>query len=156
MATARIESVGPNEYGLIRDLYNQMARPAVDIAYFQRRLQHKHNVRVLVAELDGKPVGFAAGYELRPSTYYGWLYGVLPDARRLGVGAQLMAAMHAWAKENGYEMIRFECYNQHKGMIQLTIGSGYDIVGIRYDSRTCNNLVIFERHLHDEGHEHEA
>ncbi|MHC4065817.1 MAG: GNAT family N-acetyltransferase [Planctomycetota bacterium] len=147
MATAKIEIVGPSEYGLIRDLYNRIARPPVDESYFQRRLRYRHNVLMMVAEMDHQPVGFSCAYELRPTTFYGWLYGVLPEARRLGVASQLMAAEHAWAKEQRYEMIRFECYNQHKPMLLLAIQTGYEIIGLRHDSRTAGNLVIFEKHL---------
>ncbi len=147
MATARIEIVGPGEYELIRDLYNQVFRPARDLAYFQRRLEHHPHKLMMVAELDGRPVGFGCGYELRPTTYYSWLYGVLPEFRRLGIASQLLAAEQAWAMDHKYEMARFECYNQHRPMLLLAVKNGYDIVGIRWDSHTANNLVIFEKHL---------
>jgi len=149
MATARIEVIGPGEYGLVCDLYNRIFVPHVNQAFLERRLHGRHNVLVLVAELDGKPAGFSCGYELRPSTYYSWLYGVVPDARRLGVASQLMGAEHAWARDKGYEMARFECYNQQRPMLILAIRMGYDIIGIRYDSRTGGNLVVFEKLLQD-------
>ncbi len=148
MANAKIEIVGPDEYELIRDLYNQVFSPARDVDYFQRRLEHHHHHQLMmVAELDGRPVGFSCGYELRPTTYYSWLYGVLPDFRRLGIASQLLAAEQAWATDHKYEMARFECYNQHRPMLLLAVKNGYDIVGIRWDSHTANNLVIFEKHL---------
>ena len=147
MANAKIDIVGPGEYELIRHLYNQVFRPARDVAYFQRRLEHHHHKLMMVAELDGRPVGFSCGYELRPTTYYSWLYGVLPEFRRLGIASQLLAAEQAWAMDHKYEMSRFECYNQHRPMLLLAVKSGYDIVGIRWDSHTANNLVIFEKHL---------
>ncbi len=148
MANARIEAVGPAEYGLIADLYNSTARPPVDAAYFERRLAYHAHTLVLVAELDRQPVGFTCGYELRPTTFYSWLYGVLPNARGLGIGSQLMDALHAWVQEHGYEMIRLECYNQHREMILLAVKRGYDIVGVRWDSHTASNLVIFEKQVH--------
>ncbi len=146
MTNAKIEIVGPGEYELIRELHNGVFKPAVDASFFERRLRH-HKSLMMVAELEGHPVGFSCGYELRPSTYYSWLYGVLPDARRLGIASQLMDAEHAWAAGHGYEMARFECYNQHRPMLLLAVKNGYDIVGIRWDSHTANNLVIFEKHL---------
>ena len=150
MTNAKIEIVGPGEYDLIRELYNMVFRPAVETSFLSRRLEGHHKALVLVAELEGKPVGFSCGYELRPSTYYSWLYGILPDARRLGIASQLMEAEHAWAQNQGYEMVRFECYNQHRPILLLAIKEGYDIVGIRWDSRTAENLVIFEKHLRSE------
>ena len=124
----------------------------MDEAFLRRRLEYRHNVLMMVAELDGKPAGFSCSYELRPSTYYGWLYGVLPDARRLGVATQLLAAENEWAKARGYEMARLECYNRHKPMLILAIRTGYEVVGIRYDSGTTANLVILEKHLQEEAH----
>lgn len=56
-----------------------------------------------------------------------------------------MDAEHAWACSQGYEMIRLECYNNHRPMLLLAIKRGYDIVGIRWDSRTAENLVVFEK-----------
>ena len=148
MATAKIVKVGPDEYELIRDLHNAVARPARDADYFRLRLNHHPRVLLLVAELEGQPVGCSCGYELRPTTYYSWLYAVLPDARRMGVASQLLAAEHAWVRDHGYEMARLECYNQHRPMLHLAIKNGYDIVGIRWDSHTAANLVIFEKSMH--------
>jgi len=153
MANAKIERVGPEEYDLICDLYNAVYRPHVDPTFFGRRLTHRRSVLTMVAHLDGRPVGFSCGYELRPSTYYSWLYAVLPDARQMSVGSQLMAAELSWAAEQGYEMARLECYNQYRPMILLAVKNGYNIVGIRWDAHTSNNLVIFEKILasEDEG-----
>lgn len=151
MATAKIHPVGPDEYELVADLYNEIFRPSQDADHFRRRLQGRRNAMLLVAELDDKAVGFACGYELRPTTYYSWLCGVLPDARRLGIASQLISAEQAWACENGYEMLRFECNNQARPMIHVAIRDGYDIVGIRWDSRSQSNLVIFEKNLLEQG-----
>jgi len=146
MANAKIEIVGPGEYQLICDLYNEIFKPPVDVQFFEKRLRNR-NALVLVAELDKQPAGFSCGYELRPSTYYSWLCGVLPDARRLGVATQLLDGEFAWAGDQGYEMIRLECYNHHRAMLSLAIKRGYDVVGTRWDSRTASNLVVFEKFL---------
>ena len=151
MATAKIHPVGPGEYDLVAELYNVIFRPPEEAEYFNRRFQGRANTLVLVAELDDEPAGFACGYELRPSTYYSWLCGVLPDARRMGLASQLMAAEQAWARQKGYEMLRFECNNQARPMIHVAVRDGYDIVGIRWDSRSQSNLVIFEKNLTEEG-----
>lgn len=147
MATAEIHKVGPAEYGLLVDLHNQIFRPAVDLKYFRSRLEHRHNVLCLVAYLEGRAAGFTCGYELRPSTYYTWLCGVVAEARRLGVASQLLAGEQAWARENGYEMSRFECHNGAKPIFVVAIRDGYDVVGLRWDSRSGANLVIFEKDL---------
>jgi GNAT superfamily N-acetyltransferase len=147
MASAKIEIVGPNEIELIADLYGHIFRPARDSAFFRRRFQGRYNVLMLVASLDDNPVGFFVGFELKPTVFFAWLYGVLPDQRRQGIASQLMEAVHAWATDHGYESIRFECHNQHRPMLHLAIAQTYDIVGIRWDPDRGENLVIFEKSL---------
>ncbi len=149
MSTADIHRVGPGEHDLVATLYNEVFRPPQTSDYFRRRLEGRRNTLILIAELDQKPAGFVCGYELRPTTYYSWLCGVLPDARRLGVATQLTAAEQEWARGEGYEMLRFECHNQARPMIHLAIRDGYDIVGIRWDSRSASNLVVFEKMLRE-------
>lgn len=150
MANVNVTIVGPPDYDRVIELYNQVFQPPRDVSFLELRLGRRHNPLTMIAEMHDRPLGFLCGYELRPSTYYSWLYGVVPDARRQGVASQLMEAEHAWARENGYEMLRFECYNQHRPMLILAIHKGYDVVGMRWDSRTANNHVIFEKDLTDE------
>jgi GNAT superfamily N-acetyltransferase len=149
MATAKIDVVGPEEIPLIAELYNQVFRPAKDEGFFKRRFLGRHNELMLVASLDERPVGFFVGFELKPTVYFSWLVGVLPDFRRAGIASQLMDAAHAWAAKEDYASIRFECHNQHRAMLQLAIDRGYDIAGIRWDPDRQSNLVIFEKVLAD-------
>ena len=150
MATAKIDIVGPGELSLMADLYNQIYRPNRGIEFFNRRLLGRYNPLRLVASLDERPVGFFLGFELKPDVFFGWLYGVLPDFRRLGIASQLMEAAHAWGHQHGYKTIRFECQNQHRPMLHLAIAHGYDIVGIRWDADRGHNLIIFEKMLESE------
>ena len=150
MSNAEIEVVGPGEKALITELYNQVFRPPKTADFFSRRFEGRVGALMLVAQLDGKPVGFATGFELKPSTYFAWLCGVLQDARRLGVAAQLMEALRDWAAQHNYVTIRFECYSKHRPMLHLAIKAGYDIVGIRWDCDGQDNLVIFEKDLSDQ------
>jgi GNAT superfamily N-acetyltransferase len=145
MANAKIDIVGQNDLPLIAELYNQVFRPSHDVQFFRRRFMGRYNPLILIASLDERPVGFFCGFELKPSTFFGWLYGVIPEFREVGVARQLADAVHAWAAEHGYSIVRFECQNQHRPMLQLAITLGYDIVGLRWDSDRNANLVIFEK-----------
>jgi len=147
MADAKIVVVGPGEVDLITDLYNQVFSPGVDANFFSRRFEGRHNATMMVAMIDGMHVGFIVGFELMPSTYFTWLCGVLPDFRRLRVSTQLMQALFAWAKDNEYSILRFECRNQHRPMLHVAITEGFDLVGMRYDTFTANNVAIFEKEL---------
>lgn len=151
MANAKIDIVGPGEIPLVTELYCQIYRPARDADFFSRRFLGRYNPLLLVASLDERPVGFFLGFELKPSVFFAWLYGVLPDFRRKGIASQLMDAVHDWAEQHGYSSIRFECQNQHRPMLHLAIARGYDIVGLRWDPDRGSNLVIFEKVLSPDG-----
>lgn len=144
MANAEIVMVGVRELPVIVDLFSAVFRPARDRHYFERRLQGRLNPLLLLAQLDRKPVGFAVGYENKPRTFYSWLIGVLPEYRRAGIASQLMEAMAAWAKDQGYHIIRFEAFNTQRPMLHLAISQNYDIVGLRFDADTGQNLIILE------------
>ncbi len=145
MADARIDVLGMDDLPLVVDLYNQIYRPPHDEAFFRRRFLGRHNALILTAVVEGHPIGFFLGFELKPSVYFTWLYGVLPAYTRQGIASQLCEAAHAWAHDNGYAMMRMECHNQHRPMLHLAIKQKYDIVGIRWDSDRGDNLVIFEK-----------
>lgn len=147
MADVIIDLVGPEDLPIISSLYNQIFRPARDIETFKRRFRGRYNILMLLAHLQEQPVGFFIGFELKPTVYFAWFYGVLPDFRRQGIASQLMEAVHVWARQNDYESVRFECHNQHRPMLHLAIALGYDIVGIRWDPDRGDNLVLFEKVL---------
>jgi len=147
VADAIIDIVGPEELPEIVRLYNQIFRPGRDLESIRRRYLGRFNVLQMVARLADRPVGFFLGFELKPTVFYAWFYGVIPEFRRQGIASQLMDAVHSWARQNDYEAIRFECHNQHRPMLHLAIAKEYDIVGIRWDPDRGANLVLFERSL---------
>ena len=147
MADAIIERVGVDDLPLVVDLYNQIFRPARDIESFHRRFRGRYNVLMMVARVGDRPVGFFLGFELKPSVFFAWFYGVIPECRRQGIASQLMDAVHSWARQHDYESIRFECHNQHRPMLHLAIALEYDIVGIRWDPDRGANLVLFQKML---------
>src|SRR4249920_653301 len=147
MADAIIERIGEEDLPVVVQLYNQIFRPPRDVETFRRRFRGRYNILQLLARIEDRPVGFFLGFELKPTVYFAWFYGVLPDFRRTGIASQLMDAVHSWAQQNEYESIRFECHNQHRPMLHLAIALEYDIVGIRWDPDRGDNLVIFEKVL---------
>ena len=147
MADAIIDVIGPEELPVVVTLYNQIFRPNRTVESFQRRYQGRHNVLQMVAHVNDRPVGFTLGFELKPSVFFSWFYGVLPEFRRQGIASQLMEGVHGWARLNEYESIRFECHNQHRPMLHLGIALEYDIVGIRWDPDRGANLLLFQKTL---------
>src|ERR1700757_1432872 len=100
MADAIIDLVGPEDLPVIASLYNQMFRPSRDVESFRRRFRGRYNVLQLLARIQDRPVGFFLGFELKPTVFFAWFYGVVPDFRRQGIASQLMDAVHAWARQN--------------------------------------------------------
>jgi GNAT superfamily N-acetyltransferase len=147
MADATIEIIGPEELPAVSSLYNQIFRPNRTVESFQRRYQGRHNVLQMMAHVGDQPVGFTLGFELKPTVFFSWFYGVLPKYRRQGIASQLMEAVHSWARLQDYESIRFECHNQHRPMLHLGIALEYDIVGIRWDPDRGANLLLFQKTL---------
>jgi GNAT superfamily N-acetyltransferase len=147
MADAVIEIVGPEDLDSIVQLFNQIFRPQRAKEFFERRYLGRHNVVQMLALVERRPVGFTIGFELKPSVFFTWFYGVLPDYRRQGIASQLMDAVHGWATMNEYESIRFEFHNQHRPMLHLAIALKYDIVGLRWDPDRGDNLVLFQKSL---------
>jgi len=149
VADAEVVIVGPGELPLIGDLYNEIFRPPKDVEFFRRRFLGRYNPLILVANVEGRPVGFATGFELKPSVFFSWLCGVHPDFRRAGVGSQLLDAMFAWAAEREYRYVRMECHNAHRPVLHMAIKAGFNIVGVRWDPDRNENLIILEKQLAD-------
>ena len=147
MADAVIDAIEQDELPVVVSLYNQIFRPTRTVESFRRRYDARPTALHLVARLNDEPVGFLSAYEETPAVLAAGSYGVLPAARRMGIGSQLLEAAHAWAAENGYDTVRLECHNQQRPTLHLALGLGYDIVGCRWDGERGDNLVIFEKPL---------
>ena len=147
MADAIIDIVGLEDLPIIVELYNQIYRPPKDLESFQRRFLGRHNVLQMIARIKDRPVGFFMGFELKPTTFFAWFYGVLPDFRRQGIATQLMEAVHDWCREQEYESVRLECHNSARSMLHLAIALEYIVAGIRWDPDRGDNLVLFEKGL---------
>jgi GNAT superfamily N-acetyltransferase len=149
MADAIIDIVGQEDLPVIVDLYNQIYRPPRDVESFRRRYLGRYNVLQMIARIKDRPVGFFMGFELKPSAFFAWFYGVLSDFRRQGIATQLMEAVHEWARDHEYESVRLECHNSARSMLHLAIALDYIVAGIRWDPDRGDNLVIFEKTLND-------
>jgi GNAT superfamily N-acetyltransferase len=147
VADADIVVVGQGELALVTELYNQVFIPNRHQEFFRRRLGGRYQALILVANVEGRPVGFSISFELKPTTWFSWLIGVLPDYRRAGIATQLLVAEHAWAREHHYTLLRYECHNRHRAMLHLALNMDYDIVGIRWDPDRQDNMIIFEKDL---------
>jgi len=147
MADVIVDLLAPDDLAEVVGLYNQIFRPPRDEEHFARRYLGRHNVLQMVARIKERPVGFLLGFELKPRVLFLWFLGVLASQRRQGIASQLLDALHEWARQNDYELVRCECFNQQRPMLHLALSQEYDIVGLRWDADHGDNLVLLQRTL---------
>ena len=103
---------------------------------------------ILVAEYEGKGVGFKVGYDRdKDSSFYSWMGGVLPDHRRAKLARRLAEQQEAWAKEQGYKRIRFKTRNKLKAMQIFAISRGFDIIGLFPEEDLGEYRILMEKQL---------
>lgn len=147
MADVTVDLHAPDDLAEVVGLYNQIFRPPRDEEHFSRRYVGRHNIVQMVARMQQRPVGFLLAFELKPRVMFLWFLGVLTSHRRQGVASQLLDAFHSWGRQNDYESIRCECFNQQRPMLGMALESEYDIVGLRYDADHSDNLILLQKTL---------
>lgn len=116
------------------------------IEKLRERLADKANL-ILVARENGRPIAYKLGYEISSNEFYSWLGGVLPQYRKQGIATKLREAQENWAVENGYKRISVKSMNQFPAMLQLLIGSGYQITGYEDNGSPDNSKIKFSKRL---------
>ena len=113
-------------------------------ATYESRLQAKH--LILIAEHNG-PVGFKVGYELNDSTFYSWMGGVMPSARKKGIAAALLQTQEQWVRERGYRQIEVKTRNRHRNMLLLLISRGYLISDVEAVAQAVDHRIRLTKSL---------
>ena len=94
----------------------------------------------MLARLGDRPVGFFLGHEGEPQTFVGWSWGVHPAHRRQGVATQMFEAVHEWAYNHHYEVVRLEFSNSARGMLHMALDLGYEVTGVRCDPYAADRI----------------
>ena len=103
---------------------------------------------VLVAEVNRELAGFKVGYDRdKDGSFYSWMGGILPTYRRLGIAQALAIRQEAWAKENGYQTIRFKTRNYLKGMLHFSLQNGFNIVEVIKTDSVKTYRIVLEKEL---------
>ena len=96
----------------------------------------------------GAIMGFKVGYDRdQDGSYYSWLGGVFPPFRRLGVALALAEAQETWAREQGYQLIRFKTRNRHKNMLHFALSRDFNIVDFEAHEEIGESRIWLEREL---------
>lgn len=103
-----------------------------------QRLKESENL-LLVAQSDGKPVGFKVGYKVDSYTFHSWLGGVKQDHRRQGIAQALMNEQEKLVRSMGMKRITFNTFDKFSAMIRLGEKNGYQLI----DSKAMNGSVKY-------------
>lgn len=114
-----------------------------EVDEFRRRLKVPH--LGLIAEEDGRLLGFKVGYELDSRVFYSWMGGVLPDARGKGIARALLKKQEDWVRASGYTEIRVKSRNRYTGMLNLLLVESYLIVSVELQDDPRENRIWFSK-----------
>lgn len=96
---------------------------------FERRLGAGPSL-VLIAEQNQHLVGFKCGYQRGDhTTFYSWMGGVIPSARKGGVADAMLKEMEEWCINKRYKYLSFKTLNEHTAMLIFALKRGFEITG---------------------------
>ncbi|MCO6359953.1 GNAT family N-acetyltransferase [Roseivirga pacifica] len=121
--------------------------PMFELEYYNSKIKTTDHL-ILVASVDGQPVGCKLGYDrFKDGSFYSWLGGVLPDYRNLGIAKKLAQAQEKWVKEKGYACIKFKTLNRHKNMLQFALNNGFSIYNVKPQDELENYRIELIKHF---------
>ncbi len=89
----------------------------------------REDLVILLAVIDGEPVGFKIGYRENRFVYYSAKGGVLPEYRRQGVAQKMLYEMMGRACALGYVRFVYDTFpNKDAGMTILGLNEGFRVV----------------------------
>jgi ribosomal protein S18 acetylase RimI-like enzyme len=102
--------------------------------YFKKAIENTDGI-FLVAEENGELVGYINGstadFPYRKSKYFEIEnLGVIPKAKRKGIGTKLLEELTKIAKEKGYQKIYLNCYAKNDEAINFYKTSGYEKIDV--------------------------
>jgi GNAT superfamily N-acetyltransferase len=139
-----VAEVGPAEFPLLEVLRETIFgefghRSHTPIA---ESLANRTDLLVLMAHLEGNPIGFSAGFRRAPGGYYINYVAVLRDYRRQGIGRRFLRWHEDFARARHYRQIEFNTFNHFPGMLRLGLLSGYRPIGVEQHEGTGNDLAV--------------
>ncbi|MEM8894452.1 MAG: GNAT family N-acetyltransferase [Bacteroidota bacterium] len=102
---------------------------------------------ISIAE-SNKPCAFKVGYDRdADGSFYSWMGGVLPEARRKGIAQRLADEMEIYCRSKGYSTLKMKTRNEHKAMIQCAIRNGFHITGFKAYPDPMKSRILLEKPL---------
>jgi GNAT superfamily N-acetyltransferase len=106
----------------------------------------REDVLMLLARMEGQPVGFKIGYRFKAKTYYSAKGGVLPNFRRQGIARALLHTMIDRVRDWGYTAFLYDTFpNKHPGMTVLGLSEGFRVVKAGYSPQYQDYRLRFRK-----------
>jgi GNAT superfamily N-acetyltransferase len=139
-----ITEAGEAEYPLLEVLRETVFGEFghVSRAPIAESLKDHADLLVLIAHLEGNPVGFSAGYRRKPRVFYINFMAIQRDYRGQGIGREFMRRQEMFARSRGYTQIEFNTFNHFPAMLRLGLAMGYLPVGVEQHEGTDEDLAI--------------
>ena len=103
--TIEITEVGEAEFPLIAVLHHSIHGQSGFESVLRARLSNEKDVLVLMAHLEGNPLGYAIGFGRSGGRFEVFSSGVLPQYAGENVQTQLDRQMEMFAKARGYREV---------------------------------------------------
>ncbi|MEO1715389.1 MAG: GNAT family N-acetyltransferase [Bacteroidota bacterium] len=140
----RIRTGTINEAVWVSKQIPELKNPYAEGEYEKRMSKVPH--LVLVAEDQAGLLGFKVAYQ-RTNFMYSWMGGVLPRGRRQGIAKALADHQEAWARKQGYQLLRFKTRNYLTNMLLFALGNGFRICGYEAQPDPWQDRIWLEKEL---------
>ncbi len=103
-----------------------------------------HGSQMLVASLDGEPVGYIRLLEQVASECV-WVtdLAVSPETRRMGIASALVQAAQTWAEERGHRQLFLEMQSKNHAAVRLAQKMGFEFCGYNDHYYATQDVALF-------------
>ena len=144
----RTDSSHPDFVSLVRMLDMELAERDGDDSSFYAQFNKIGNIRhVVMAYVDGEPLGCGALKQFGPTTMEIKRMYVLPSARRMGIAARVLSELELWAKDLSCAKCVLETGKRQPEAIGLYRKNGYTQIPNYGQYAGMENSVCFEKSI---------
>ncbi|KMJ57457.1 GCN5 family acetyltransferase [Bacillus sp. LL01] len=114
------------------------------------RIQQQSNSTILVAEIDGRLVGylFAIGGSAKRTIHSAYLViGILEEYRGKGIGSKLFGSVTRWAEERNLTRLELTAVTENEAGVALYKKNGFEIEGTKRRSLIINGVPYDEFYM---------
>lgn len=118
-----------------------------DEEHFRNCVKGKKKL-LLVACLEGKPVGYLVSYDRdSDGSFYAWMGGVDPQYRRRGIMNALINHLETWCLREGYKTLKVKTRNNKREMLHLLVSNHFMFTEVISKENIEENRVLLEKSL---------